>query len=275
MRITTLLVTVAAAVDIRRKNHIDKNKGQIALETKNFVSAESCKDIDNCFTCSMKNGSGYFRRDYKCKWFKNIQGCHSEDGETDKNYPLETPGCPVCDVKSLVTPETPCYQELMKTGTTATCYQVAVSNLVFTAELPLCSYYNWNLAGFLTGKADTMLVVNDKDALMTTADLDNPPADHVIGFLRRFRAGEGASKAKSESDSGWVLFHVISSFSDEGTVKLAGANNGEKRVGDIQTIPTWSVIPSITVMMDVALGSSLKEWISRCPTQVLPIQDHT
>jgi hypothetical protein len=122
-----------------------------------------------------------------------------------------------------------------------TCYDTAVFSLTLTDGLSLDVFTRWKDT---IPKANTYLIVDPtRDAIIR--DPNNLPRDSIIAFYRRFLRGVG-SRVDAEVQGGWIVYHMVRTY--EGRMVL-GSNNGDRRVGDIQTRPTWS-LNDIAVMFD-------------------------
>ncbi|CAN98496.1 hypothetical protein sce8326 [Sorangium cellulosum So ce56] len=122
-----------------------------------------------------------------------------------------------------------------------TCYDTAVFSLTLTDGLSPEVFMRWKDA---IPKANTYLIVDPtRDPIIR--DPDNLPRDSIIAFYRRFLPGVG-SRVDAEVQGGWIVYHMVRTY--EGRMVL-GSNNGDRRVGAIQTNPTWS-LNDIAVMFD-------------------------
>lgn len=122
-----------------------------------------------------------------------------------------------------------------------TCYDTAVFSLTLTDGLSPEVFMRWKDT---IPKANTYLIVDPtRDPIIR--DPNNLPRDSIIAFYRRFLRGVG-TRVDAEKKGGWIVYHMVRTY--EGRMVL-GSNNGDRKVGDIQTKPTWS-LNDIAVMFD-------------------------
>lgn len=132
------------------------------------------------------------------------------------------------------------YREMTKSGVSQTCYDLAVYSLVMTGHLKLAVFQGFSME---VPKANTYLVV-DPTADQRLTDPQAIPADCMIGFYRRFRRGM-PSPLLTETNGGWIIFHMVRSMSVANSTNVAGGNNGDRQ----GTTPGWSA-NDVTRMFD-------------------------
>ena len=114
------------------------------------------------------------------------------------------------------------YEAMVKPGVPTTCYELAIFSLVQTGEIPEPIYREWSST---QPKANTLLIVDPvKDKRVT-----NPkelPINSIIGIYRRFFPG-GKSLLQVETDSGWILHHMVRTMNTD-TTSVLGGNNGTR-----------------------------------------------
>jgi hypothetical protein len=149
------------------------------------------------------------------------------------------------------------------TGAPTTCYELAVFSLVMTGDLKGAVCEAWRSE---VPKADTFkVIVPETDARIT--DPLTLPANSIVGFYRRFRAGE-RSQVASETAGGWVIYHMVRTTGVANSTNVVGGNNGDRESGQKKTTPGWSQ-NDVTVMFDWT-GA---EDTSMAPMNALPARD--